>query len=260
MKKVKGKTAIPLDKGRPAKPAAPSSRSRAHRVEPNVLVSPERGPRKTDTMPQAAKGSAGDRVKPPVSAEATKPQRGKTAAVAFGDQRPGAERGGPAAGRREQYIRMRIRVRDGQLSVVDSHLVDGPLSQTSGFSCGNAYEVTLDDRLLHAGALPDSGVQRSFVNPNPKAPREQKGHHLTEQRVDEFMARVPAAEVTRDTIGRIAVRLHRVKEEARVDRLGTTSLGRQFEREMRPIAELVGLPESVLPEAIEQRGGRTPSA
>ena len=34
----------------------------------------------------------------------------------------------------------------------------------------------------------------------------------------------------------------------------------QFERELRPIAELVGLPDSVLPEAIEKRGARTPSA
>jgi hypothetical protein len=256
MKRVKGKTAIPSDKSRPAKPAAPSGRGRP---EPHVVVSRERGPRKTDAMPKAARGSAGDREKPPVSAEATRPPQSKSPAVAFGDQRPKADSGSQRPGRREQYIRMRIRVREGQLSVVDSHLVDGPLSQASGFSGGNAYEVTLDDRLLHAGALPDLGVQRSFVNPDPKAPREQKGHHLGERRVYEFMARVPASEVTRDTIGRIAVRLHRVKEEARVDRLGTTSLGRQFEREMRPIAELVGLPESVLPDAIEQRGGRTPS-
>jgi hypothetical protein len=72
------------------------------------------------------------------------------------------------------------------------------------------------------------------------------------------MARVPASEVTADTIGRIVVRLHRVKEEASVERLGDAPLGTQLEREVRPIAELVGLPESVLPEAIEKRGGRTP--
>ena len=198
-------------------------------------------------------------MKPPVPADATKPPRSKNAATDFGDQRPKQEERAQMTGRREQYIRMRVRVRDGQLSVLDSHLVDGPLSQTTGFSGGHAYEVTLDDRLLHAGHLADLGEQRSFVNPSPKAPKEQKGHHLTERYSYEFMARVPAAEVTRDTIGRIVVRLHRLKEEARVDRLGTASLSRQFVREMRPVAELVGLPESVLPEAIERRGGRTPS-
>jgi hypothetical protein len=49
-----------------------------------------------------------------------------------------------------------------------------------------------------------------------------------------------------------------VKEAARTDRLGTASLGEQFVRELRPVAEIVGLPESVLPEEIERRGGRTP--
>jgi hypothetical protein len=260
MKKIaKGKTAISLDEGRPTKPTVPSTSGRAYLRESYVLESPERGPRKMDTMPEATQGRRGDSVKPPVSQNATRPPRTKGAAVDFGDQRPRFEGGYQMTEPREQYIRMRIRVSEGQLSVVDSHLVDGPLGQTSGFSGGNAYEVTLDDRLLHAGGLPDLGMQRSFVNPNPKAPQEQKGHHVTEQSEYEFTARVPAAEVTPDTIGRITVRLHRVKEEARVVRLDDTPLGKQFEREMRPIAELVGLPESVLPESIEKRGGRTPS-
>jgi hypothetical protein len=260
MNKVKRKTAIPLDESRPTKPVAPSTVGRAHRGEPYVLESPERGPRKTDTVPEAVRDSRGDRLKPPVTRDATRPPRSKRAtAVEMGDQRPKGEEGSQTTGRKEQYIRMRIRVSEGQLSVVDSHLVDGPLSQPSGFAGGNVYEVTLGDRLLHAGHLPDLGVQRSFVNPDPKAPREQKGHHLTERSVYEFTARVPASEVTPNTIGHITVRIHRVKEEARVDRLGDARLGKQFEREMRPIAELVGLPESVLPEAIERRGGRTPS-
>jgi hypothetical protein len=259
VKRVKGRTAPPRDKGLPTKPTAPSPSRGARDVAPHVLESPERGPRKSDGMP-ASTGARGDRVKPPLPAVATGPPRGKHAAGNFGDQRPKQEEGARTTERRERYIRMRIQVRDGRLSVVDSHLVDGPLSQTDGFSAGHAYEVTLDDRLLHAGHLPDLGVQRSFVNPSPKAPKEQKGHHLSERSVYEFMARVPAGEVTRDTVGRIAVRLHRVKEGARVAQLGPASLGRQFAREMRPIAELVGLPDSVLPEVIERRGGLTPSA
>ena len=51
------------------------------------------------------------------------------------------------------------------------------------------------------------------------------------------------------------MRLHRVKEEARTDRSAQQPLAVQFEREMRPLAELVGLPESVLPEAIERAAG-----
>jgi hypothetical protein len=57
----------------------------------------------------------------------------------------------------------------------------------------------------------------------------------------------------------MVVRLYRLKDEARTDRLGSAPLTQQFERQIRQIAELVGLPASVLPEAIEKRGGRTPS-
>ena len=158
----------------------------------------------------------------------------------------------------EQYVRLRIRVRDGRLSVVDSHLVDGPLSPDKAFPGTNAYEVTIGDRLLHAGALPDLGFQRSFVDPN--APDEQQAHHFTEQGDFEFSARVPAQELTRETIGDVAVRLHRVKGEARAEVLSGEPLAVQFEREMRPLGELHGLPESALPEEIERRGGRTPNA
>lgn len=158
----------------------------------------------------------------------------------------------------EQYVRLRIRVRDGRMSVIDSHLVDGPLGQIGSFSGTNAYEVTLGDRLLHAGSLPDLGIQRSFVDPD--GPEAQRAHHYTERRVLEFSARVPAHEVTPETIGDIAVRLHRVKGQARSDRLSDLQLSAQFEREMRPIAEIRGLPASALPAAIEERGAHTPRA
>ena len=123
--KIKHKTAIPLDESRPTKPVAPSTVGRAHRVEPYILVSPERGPRKTDTMPEAIGDSSGDRVKPPVAQDAKRPPRSKRAVVEMGDQRPKGENEHSTTGRKEQYIRMRIRVSEGYLSVIDSHLVDG---------------------------------------------------------------------------------------------------------------------------------------
>lgn len=164
------------------------------------------------------------------------------------------------AGRRaghpgEQYVRLRIQVRGDRLSVIDSHLVDGPLSQSATFQGSNAYEVTYQDRLLHAGTIPDLGMQRSF--PNLEGPAEQRGHHLTARDVVEFAARVPADEVTADTIDGIQVRLHRLEEATSAPRLGAAPLAVQLEGRVSPIAELVGLPESTLPEAIAARGGRT---
>jgi hypothetical protein len=258
IKKRKGQSAIPQDPARRAKLPAPPAGARPRPGAPHLLESREGAPVKTDKVPGLTAGQAGDRVKPPVPIEATKPPR-KGAPVPLGEQQPGTDGGGEAVTAREQYIRMRVRVRDGRLSVIDSHLVDGPLTLTRSFAGSHAYEVTLDDQLLHAGDLPDLGVQRSFVNPDRKAPKEERGHHFTERAVFEFMARVPAGPVRADTIGRITLRLHRVKEEARFHHPTSAPLGERFEREMRPVAELVGLPESVLPDAIERRGARTPA-
>lgn len=256
MKKAK-RGAIPEpDERRPTKPAAPEPGERVGAADSSAPTYP--GPGKTAEPPAARRGRGAGRVKPDIEPAARRPRRG-SAVPDHGDQQPPMRRRGEAPSQPgEQYVRLRVRVRDGQLSVIDSHLVDGPLAQASRFPGTNAYEVTLGDRLLHAGALPDLGVQRSFVNPG--GPPEQRGHHIAERGVYEFMARVPAHELTPDTIGQIAVRLHRVKEEAGADRLSAAPLGAQFEREVRPVAELVGLPDSVLPEAIERRGGRTPTA
>lgn len=175
-------------------------------------------------------------------------------AAAYPDQTPREQP--PSAAEGEQYVRLRLRLREGRLSVVDSHLVDGPLGQVTGFPTGDAYEVTLDGRLLHAGALPELGIQRSF--PIPDGTGVPGGHFVTERDVVEFMARVPARDLTPETISRVRVSLHRVTEETRAPRLGPESLLLQFERQLRPVADLEGLPESALPEAIEARGGRTP--
>jgi len=254
MRKNKRTTAPRRDENRPSKPAAPPAGSRRRASSADVPVPSYGGPKKTGRKPRVMAQST-ERTKVPFKPPAG--QRSPAAArdVEFGDQPPQPP---PATtgGGREQYIRLRVRVYNDKLSIIDSHLVDGPLAQAQGFAPGNAYEITIGDRLLHSGALPDLGVQRSF--PNPNGPPEQKGHHITVNPISEFMARVPAHEVSRETIDRIAVRLYRVKEEARADRLGSAPLGRQFAREVRQIAEVVGLPSSVLPQTIEERGGRTP--
>jgi hypothetical protein len=241
MKKDKSAAIPRLAEGRPAKPSEA-------RAEVPTYDGPEKSDeqqvRLHDDLP--AKEAFADGGAP-----AAKP------GADHDDQQPPPGPAQPDATAGEQYIRLRVTVRNDQLSVLDSHLVDGPLAQTTGFSGSHAYEITVGDRLLHAGALPDLGVQRSFVNPN--GPADQQGHHFTERRAFEFMARVPAHEVTRETISDMAIRLHRIKDGAQTNTLSAAPLGTQFEREIRQVAELVGLPDSVLPEAIEARGARTPS-
>ncbi|HEY6802637.1 MAG TPA: hypothetical protein VI306_03560 [Pyrinomonadaceae bacterium] len=257
MKKSKRISAIQQNKDRPSKPAAPPAGSRTV-ASAGVKVPTYDGLSKTDRMPQL-KPETRSRTKATVDPATLKKTRSSSSSLYFEDQTPKRTRAvDNSVAQGEQYIRMRIRVNNGRLSVIDSHLIDGPLRQGAGFPGTNAYEVTLGERLLHAGALPDLGVQRSF--PNPEGARQQRGHYITERDIYEFMARVPASEVTSDTIRKIVVRLLRVKEEASLNRLDQAPLGTQLEREIRPIAELVGLPDSVLPEMIEKRGARTPSA
>jgi hypothetical protein len=109
---------------------------------------------------------------------------------------------------------------------------------------------------VHAAAVPDLGLeQRSF--PNLEGPPDQRGHHFTERATAEFSVRIPAEELTAETIGSVQVRLYRLVEPASGVRVGAQSLGAQLRERVEPVAELAGLPESALPEAIEARGGRT---
>jgi hypothetical protein len=169
-------------------------------------------------------------------------------------QRP---RSGTGYGRpAEQYVRLRVRVRGSRLTVLDSHLVDGPLMAPTALHGAAVYEVTVGDRLVFAAAIPDLGQeQRSF--PNLEGPPDQRGHHFTERLSAEFSVRIPAAELTAETIGAVQVRLHRLAGPVSGVRVGALPLGAQLRERVEPVAELAGLPESVLPEAIEARGGRT---
>jgi hypothetical protein len=259
MNKSKRSSKARQDTELPTKPPIPPAGKRHRVTGAEVHIPAYEGPAKTDQMPKPKAGSGPGRTKPAFDpASVAKPQRRASTAADFGDQKPRRTRAADkSGGGGVQYIRLRIRVENDSLTVVDSHLVDGPLGQATGFPGTNAYEVTLDNRLLHAGALPDLGMKRSL--PNPAGPPEQRGHYFVEMPVYEFMARLPAAEVTPETIKRITVRLYRVKEQAQTRRLGPDPLSSQFAREMRRVAELEGLPESTLPEAIESRGGRTPS-
>lgn len=59
--------------------------------------------------------------------------------------------------------------------------------------------------------------------------------------------RVPAGALRSDTIGDIVVRVHWLKDEVRTDHIWDQRLGLQFERQVRPVLEMRGLPSSVLP-------------
>lgn len=225
----------------------------------DALAAPVKPATAANASAHPAGGSGGRQAK--AAAETVDKKAGEALAARGhhpdGGHPPQKPRSGDGQGRpAEQYVRLRVRVRGDRLTVLDSHLVDGPLTTPTTLHGAGVYEVTVGDRLVHAAAVPDLGMeQRSF--PNLEGPPGQRGHHLTERATSEFSVRIPAEELTTETIGAVQVRLHRLVESATGVRVGAQPLGAQLHERVEPVAELIGLPESVLPEAIEARGGRT---
>ena len=91
--------------------------------------------------------------------------------------------------RSDRYVRLRVRVEDGRMSILDSAVVDSALVQPPAIHGDFAYEVSEGERRLHVDAIPDLGVIRGFVNPD--GPPEERQHHTYEQSVYEFAVRVP---------------------------------------------------------------------
>jgi hypothetical protein len=173
----------------------------------------------------------------------------------YGDQ-AGLKRTAPGA---EGYVRLRVRVgEDGGTSIVDTHFVEGPLVQPSTIHGNFAYEVTEGEKRLHLDSIPDLGVFRSFVNPH--GPLEERQHHMYELKTYEFDVRVPARELAAAALPKVAITLYRLKEARPAMPAGIQPLHVQYQRELREVAKLEGVPASVLPEAVKAlRGKRKPS-
>ena len=82
------------------------------------------------------------------------------------------------------------------------------------------------------------------------------GTILRSGRVDEFDVRVPAPTLRRAALRNIQITLYRVKEQPSNRVLGTALLDRQFERELREVARLQGIPARALPPEMRTRSRR----
>jgi hypothetical protein len=239
---------------RPAKPHQDAKASAARRDGPvkgdktaaDALARPHLAAKPPSEGPPAQEGAAqsaprGDAQQPP-SSEPPDQERS-----------PQAQRGG------EQYVRLTVRVDDGELTIVDSHLVDGPLAQATAFQGGFAYEVTDGSRLLHAGSIPDLGLVRGFAHPNGTL--EQQRHHTYELSTYEFDARVPVSTLRAADMSKVSIALYRVKQPDKADAphsaLSNESLAVQREGRFREIGRVVGVPASALSADLSFQAPRT---
>lgn len=158
--------------------------------------------------------------------------------------------GGPRTARAggEYYVRLTVRVDHGAFAIVDSHVVEGPLAQTTTFHGPFAYEVTDGGRLLHAGSIPDLGTVRAFAN--MEGSEEQHRHHSYRLDTYEFDVRVPAAELRQASLADVAIILHRVKAPdavgTRAASLAAAPLATQRSEMFREVGRVTGIPPHLL--------------
>ncbi len=153
------------------------------------------------------------------------------------------------------YVRLRVHVgENGEASIVDSHFVAGDLVQPSALQGQFAYEVTDGQTRLHLDSIPDLGVFRSFVNPD--GPPEERKHHTYELKAYDFDVRVPVDQLAAAALSKVAIKLFRVKEARTAMPAGHRPLDVQYQRELREVTRVEGIPVKALPQAVQRLVGR----
>jgi hypothetical protein len=149
------------------------------------------------------------------------------------------------------YVRLRVHVgENGETSIVDSHFVAGDLVRPSALQGQFAYEVTEGRTRLHLDSIPDLGVFRSFVNPD--GPPEERSHHMYELQTYDFDVRIPVDELAAAALSKVAIKLYRVKEARTAMPAGNQPLNAQYQRELREVTRVEGIPIKALPRAVQK--------
>jgi hypothetical protein len=110
----------------------------------------------------------------------------------------------------EGYVRLKIHMEKGKLSVTDVKEVSGPLISRQTVNPGYNYEVLTGNQLITLGFLPDVGVRRSFANRDVTG-REGK-HHITILPSFDFFVRVPRNQISERKLPQMTIAVHEVKQ------------------------------------------------
>lgn len=138
------------------------------------------------------------------------------------------------------YVVFRMRVQNGEISVVGSKKVEGPFLEPESLEQnGITYEAFLKDRRIAIGSIPDFGEQRSFARPQSDPSHE--GHHITILPSFDFNLKIAAEKISLKELPRIRLTLYRFKEHVPNLAINETPLKMRFEKEVRVVAEMNGL-------------------
>ena len=163
-----------------------------------------------------------------------------------GDQ--AAPRLAPAAAPAESYIRLLISVSGSQVTVTNIAEVPGPLSAPSPLHGGLAYEVTVGDRALRVGSIPDPGVRRAFASAG--APEQFRDHFFVEVSDYEFTARVPKQALAAADLPSVHVAVLQVDPSQVIQPVGDKPLATQFPNLVKEVTRLTGIRAEALAEPV----------
>ncbi len=147
--------------------------------------------------------------------------------------------GGRAGKAKEGYVRLRVLVEDGALSVAGAKFVEGPLAETNVLHPGLAYEVRLGSRRIAAGEVADSSVWRSF--PDPLGRPGLQGHHIAAVPSYEIAVRIPAQELSVSALSKAQITLYRWQGTGPSTRVTGQSLKAQLKGRVATVATLKGI-------------------
>jgi hypothetical protein len=154
----------------------------------------------------------------------------------------------PADAEGPGYLRLRLRVREGEISVRSVSFVPGPLNRPQTFSAGLSYEAAVRGRRVAVGDVPDFAERRSF--PDPAGRPGLQGHHLSQMPVHDFSVRIPANEITDDELSQLTVELIRWRGRGPGDHLPAESLSKEPKSAVTVVARLSGVEPSAVPSEV----------
>jgi len=152
----------------------------------------------------------------------------------------------------EGYVRLLVEVDRGEMSILDASVVEGPLVQPE-LTGALAYEVTVGDRRVGAGAFDDLTEQHGYAPPDDETP----GHRIGEVSRFQFAVRIPRSEITQDQLADLRIALVRPETTTRLSEDIAPGPGVSFEaaavesgiEEPPVVATLEGISLADLPSA-----------
>ena len=158
---------------------------------------------------------------------------------------------GSAAEESPGYLRLRLRVVDGEARVRGVKFVEGPLDRPDTISAGLSYEAKVGGKRVAVGDVPDFGERRSFPDPTGRAGMER--HHVSEVETPEFTVRIPADALSEAQLAELSIDLFSWRGKGPGDHIAVTELSKQPKVAVTRIARLEGLQDADVPAPVRRQ-------